>query len=95
MFLFQLFCFELRRASHYCTRSSHARVERVSSASRARASVNLWVDGTVVTAPFVEHEEDKPSNQAHQEEDLYNMVCWARAHMNRRVSTLAIIICTH
>ena len=47
MFLFQLFCFELRRASYYCIRSSHARVERVSSASRARASVNLWVDGTV------------------------------------------------
>ena len=49
MFLFQLFCFELRRASYYCTRSSRARVERVSSASRARASVNLWVDGTVAT----------------------------------------------
>ena len=47
MFLFQLFCFELRCASYYCTRSSRARVERVSSASRARASVNLWVDGTV------------------------------------------------
>ena len=47
MFLFQLFCFELWRASHYCTRSSRARVERVSSASRARASVNLCVDGTV------------------------------------------------
>ena len=30
------------------SRASRARVERVSSASRARASVNLWVDGTVV-----------------------------------------------
>ena len=36
--------------SYYCTRSSRARVERVSSASRARASVNLWVDGTVYTS---------------------------------------------
>ena len=37
--------------SYYCTRSSRARVERVSSASRARASVNLWVDGTVPVSP--------------------------------------------
>ena len=48
MFLFQLFCFELRHASHYCTRSSHAQVERVSRASRVHASMNLWVDGTVI-----------------------------------------------
>ena len=33
--------------SHYCTPSSCARVEHVSSASRARASVNWQVDGTV------------------------------------------------